>query len=42
MARRPRLSDRVCETLDDIKEEYEYNDDDSAIRHVLREADYSE
>lgn len=40
MSRRPRLTDRVCDALDEIKDEYELGDDDAAIRHALREAGY--
>jgi len=40
MARRPRLSNRTCEALDDIKQEYEYDDDEEAIRYALRKAGY--
>jgi len=40
MARRPRLSDPVTNALDDIKNHYDCNDDDDAIRYALREAGY--
>ena len=40
MARRPRLSDRLCETLDDVKDEYEYNTDEQAIRKIMQQAGY--
>lgn len=40
MARRPRIRTAVAETLDEVKNEYEYKTDDEAITHVLREAGY--
>lgn len=40
MARRPKIRDRVAETLDEIAEEYEYSTTDEAVTHVLREAGY--
>ena len=41
MAHRPKLSDNLWQTIQEVMQEEEYGDAEGALRHMAREGDYN-